>query len=155
MLLKDLGVMSDDVSFLSKLVRDSMELQAQAALNSDEDQEFDVMKPLQVNLFVQTYLGRDKWKYTKQFNCIQVRVTDLVQDNGNTAQKLAQEQTFSISRPDIPLISTSDRIQLSGMVETDTGLSPDDVESDDGVKYCRLDVDDQLEEEMLDRSMKN
>jgi hypothetical protein len=51
MLLKDLGVMSDDVSFLSKLVRDSMELQAQEALNSDEDQEFDVMKPLQVNLF--------------------------------------------------------------------------------------------------------
>jgi hypothetical protein len=104
---------------------------------------------------MRTYLGCDKWKYTKRFNCKQVRVTDLVQDNGSTAQKLAQEQTFSISRPDIPLMSTSDRIQLSGIGEPDPGLSPDDTESDDGVKYCRLDVDAQIEEEILDRSMKN
>lgn len=48
MLLKDLGVMSDDVNFLSKLVRDSMELQAQEVLNNAKDQDLDVMKPLQV-----------------------------------------------------------------------------------------------------------
>jgi hypothetical protein len=48
MLLKGLGVMSDDVSFLSKLVRDSMELQAQEALKDIADQEVDIMKPLQV-----------------------------------------------------------------------------------------------------------
>ena len=47
-LLKGLGVMSDDVSFLSKLVRDSMELQAQEALKDIGDQEVDIMKPLQV-----------------------------------------------------------------------------------------------------------
>lgn len=40
--------MSDDVSFLSKLVRDSMELQAQEALKDIGDQEVDTMKPLQV-----------------------------------------------------------------------------------------------------------
>lgn len=44
--------MSDDVSFLSKLVRDSMELQAQEALNNAKNQDFDVMKPLQVNLLM-------------------------------------------------------------------------------------------------------
>lgn len=48
MLLKGLGVMSDDVTFLSKLVRDSMEIQAQEALERVEDRESDVMKPLQV-----------------------------------------------------------------------------------------------------------
>ncbi|VFQ68413.1 unnamed protein product [Cuscuta campestris] len=39
--------MSDDVTFLSQLVRDSMELQAQEALGKTDDQD-KVMKPLQV-----------------------------------------------------------------------------------------------------------
>ncbi|KAL7206180.1 hypothetical protein ACSBR2_018985 [Camellia fascicularis] len=47
-LLKGLGVMSDDVTFLSQLVRDSMELQAQEALNKTGDQEFGVMGPFKV-----------------------------------------------------------------------------------------------------------
>ncbi|KAI3992990.1 hypothetical protein MKX01_009733 [Papaver californicum] len=47
-LLKGLGIMSDDVNFLSNIVRDSMELQAQDALSRDADQEFGVMKPIQV-----------------------------------------------------------------------------------------------------------
>lgn len=49
-LLKGLGVMSDDVNFLSQLVRDSMELQAQEALSKTEDRELDIMKPLQVRV---------------------------------------------------------------------------------------------------------
>ncbi|KAF9616396.1 hypothetical protein IFM89_029650 [Coptis chinensis] len=49
-LLKGMGVMSDDVSFLSQLVRDSMELQAQEALSRTDDQDTDVMKPLQVRV---------------------------------------------------------------------------------------------------------
>ncbi|XP_031131071.1 K(+) efflux antiporter 3, chloroplastic [Ipomoea triloba] len=48
-LLKGLGVMSDDVSFLSQLVRDSMELQAQEALGKTDDQD-KVMKPLEVRV---------------------------------------------------------------------------------------------------------
>lgn len=47
-LLKGLGIMSDDVNFLSQLVRDSMELQAQDAVSKTDDRELDVMKPLQV-----------------------------------------------------------------------------------------------------------
>ncbi|KAJ1690522.1 hypothetical protein LUZ63_014677 [Rhynchospora breviuscula] len=131
MLLKDLGVMSDDVNFLSKLIRDSMELQAQEVLNQTEDLDFDVMKPLQV------------------------RVTDLVPDNGSTPPKLAKEQALSIRRPDIPLISTSDGIPLTGPVKLNPGSVPDDTESDDGVKYCNLDVDTQREEEILDSSLKH
>ena len=46
MLMKGLGVMSDDVSFLSKLVRDSMESQAQEALNNPKE---DAMESLQVH----------------------------------------------------------------------------------------------------------
>lgn len=48
-LLKGLGVMSDDVNFLSQLVRDSMELQAQAIIVA-KDPDPDVMKPLQVRV---------------------------------------------------------------------------------------------------------
>ncbi|KAB1206734.1 K(+) efflux antiporter 3, chloroplastic [Morella rubra] len=49
-LLQGLGVMSDDVSFLSQLVRDSMELQAQEALSKTDGREFNIMKPLQVRV---------------------------------------------------------------------------------------------------------
>ncbi|KAJ3674522.1 hypothetical protein LUZ60_005138 [Juncus effusus] len=130
MLLRDLGVMSDDVSFLSKLVRDSMELQAQEALDRSlriEARDVDLMKPLQV------------------------RVTDLVPDNGTNAPKLANEQSLSLSRrPDIALIESSDDVQLSGSVKLES--ESDSEESDDGVKYCILDVD--TEEEMMD-AMKN
>lgn len=48
-LLKGLGVMSDDVSFLSQLVRDSMEQQAQSA-NRTAAKETEVMKSMQVPL---------------------------------------------------------------------------------------------------------
>lgn len=47
-LLKGLGVMSDDVAFLSQLIRDSMELQAQEAVGQPENRGLDIMKPLQV-----------------------------------------------------------------------------------------------------------
>lgn len=47
-LLKGFGVMSDDVTFLSQLVRDSMELQAQEVVDKTDDQVSKVMKPLQV-----------------------------------------------------------------------------------------------------------
>ncbi|KAJ8764789.1 hypothetical protein K2173_009194 [Erythroxylum novogranatense] len=49
-LLKGLGVMSDDVDFLSQLLRDSMESQAQEAINRNVEEEFDVNKPLQVRV---------------------------------------------------------------------------------------------------------
>lgn len=47
-LLTGLGVMSDDVSFLRQLVRDSMELQAQEAVGKTDNQELNAMKPMQV-----------------------------------------------------------------------------------------------------------
>jgi len=50
-LLKDFGVMSDDVNFLSQLVRESMELQAQEALSKNDAREFDITKPFQVNTY--------------------------------------------------------------------------------------------------------
>ncbi|KAL2254503.1 K(+) efflux antiporter 3, chloroplastic [Sesamum indicum] len=49
-LLKGFGVMSDDVSFLSQLVRDSMVLQAQETLARNDEQESKVMKPLQMKV---------------------------------------------------------------------------------------------------------
>ncbi|GMH16413.1 hypothetical protein Nepgr_018254 [Nepenthes gracilis] len=49
-LLKGFGVMSDDVTFLSQLVRDSMELQAQEVLDRTDDRDHNVMKPLKVRV---------------------------------------------------------------------------------------------------------
>ncbi|KAK7809631.1 k(+) efflux antiporter 3, partial [Quercus suber] len=49
-LLKGLGLMSDDVNFLSQLFRDSMELQAQEELSKSDDREYEIMKPLQVRV---------------------------------------------------------------------------------------------------------
>ncbi|KAJ1403668.1 Sodium/solute symporter superfamily [Sesbania bispinosa] len=49
-LLTGLGVMSDDVAFLSQIIRDSMEVQAQEAINQSEYRELDIMKPLQVRV---------------------------------------------------------------------------------------------------------
>ena len=46
--------MSDDVFFLSQLVRDSMELQAMEALTRTVDRENDFMKPLPVPNYSQT-----------------------------------------------------------------------------------------------------
>lgn len=48
-LLKGLGVMSDDVSYLSQLVRDSMEQQAQSA-DRAAAKETEAMKSMQVSL---------------------------------------------------------------------------------------------------------
>ena len=50
-LLKGLGVMSDQVSFLSQMVRNSMEVRAQDALDKSNEQELEIMKPLQVRIF--------------------------------------------------------------------------------------------------------
>ncbi|XP_073048039.1 K(+) efflux antiporter 3, chloroplastic-like isoform X2 [Primulina eburnea] len=50
-LLKGLGVMSDDVSFLSQLVRDSMELQAQDALERTNDPKVRVVDSMGAPLY--------------------------------------------------------------------------------------------------------
>ncbi|XP_023511748.1 K(+) efflux antiporter 3, chloroplastic-like isoform X1 [Cucurbita pepo subsp. pepo] len=49
-LLKGLGVMSDQVSFLSRMVLNSMEIQAQDALDKSNEQELEIMKPLQIRV---------------------------------------------------------------------------------------------------------
>lgn len=54
-LLKGLGVMSDDVSFLSQLVRDSMEQQAQSS-DRTAAKETEAMKSMQVSLIKYIYL---------------------------------------------------------------------------------------------------
>ncbi|GAB2268059.1 K(+) efflux antiporter 3, chloroplastic [Dionaea muscipula] len=67
-LLKGFGVMSDDVTFLSQLVRDSMELQAQEVYDRTDDRDYDVMKPLQVR--VTDFTGaRSKLASPSEENC--------------------------------------------------------------------------------------
>lgn len=99
-LLRGLGVMSDDVNFLSQLMRDSMELQAQEEITKTDEQEVDVMKPLQV------------------------RVTDMVESNGN-------------------IISVSPNSQLVKLYQSQNEALDHEsgsLDTDDGVKYCYLDA---------------
>lgn len=49
-LLRGLGVMSDDVTFLSQLMRESMEVKAQEALERKDEKEPEIMKPFQVRV---------------------------------------------------------------------------------------------------------
>ncbi|XP_071721694.1 K(+) efflux antiporter 3, chloroplastic [Rutidosis leptorrhynchoides] len=49
-LLTGFGVMSDDVTFYSQIVRNSMELQAQDKLSKVDEQDVDIMKPLQMRV---------------------------------------------------------------------------------------------------------
>lgn len=133
-LLRGLGVMSDDVTFLSQLVRNSMELQALEALSRTGDQENDVMKPLQV------------------------RVNDLVQARESSALRSPNDQSLSLKRPVIPQAAA---ISVNNQPPDKAPIYQDDkFEIDDGVKYCPLDTsngpssrEDLEEREMLDCSL--
>lgn len=48
-LLRGLGVMSDDVRFLRRMMRESMELRAQETVEKKEHKETDWLVPFQVN----------------------------------------------------------------------------------------------------------
>ncbi|MCL7035604.1 hypothetical protein MKW94_022462 [Papaver nudicaule] len=127
-LLKGLGIMSDDVNFLSNIVRDSMELQAQDALSRDVNREFGVMKP------------------------IQVRVTDLMGSRTTSSSiplKKGMQKVQNQEQPETPYISTIDNNEPSDIRAT-SGLTypksntvaSEDIEDGKGVTYCELDVDD-------------
>ena len=48
-LLRGLGVMSDDVRFLRRMMRESMELRAHEAIDKKENKETDWLVPFQVH----------------------------------------------------------------------------------------------------------
>ncbi|XP_059447121.1 K(+) efflux antiporter 3, chloroplastic isoform X2 [Corylus avellana] len=111
-LLKGLGVMSDDVNFLSQLVRDSMELQAKDALNKTEDRELDIMKPLQV------------------------RVADLIGDRVPVSSMPADEKLTAAKLSDATLILGFGREEDKANYNTELKQSEN---SGKGVFYCELD----------------
>ncbi|XXG63986.1 hypothetical protein AAC387_Pa05g2056 [Persea americana] len=124
-LLKGLGVMSDDVNFLSQLVRDSMEMQAQDSLDRTEDQDYNVMKPLQV------------------------RIADLVGSPPATSPISSNQQSRTPDQLDATQISTFRKNQTSGTLSQVDQYSvygsalqlSDDEECGKGVSYCELDTE--------------
>ncbi|KAL6847190.1 hypothetical protein ACP4OV_023043 [Aristida adscensionis] len=134
-LLKGLGVMSDDVSFLSRLVRDSMEFQAQEALK-DMGREIDIMEPLQV------------------------RVSDLVESVGSSnTGMVAQKQSLSLSkRPDVIVMKKPVEDLIPDVKVENDQSEYEFEESGDGVKYCLLKTADDsngapgASKEMIDQS---
>ncbi|XP_052206067.1 K(+) efflux antiporter 3, chloroplastic [Diospyros lotus] len=115
-LLKGLGVMSDEVTFLSQLVRDSMELQAEEALEKTGDQEFEVMKPLQV------------------------RVADLVGAKISTPSAEDRSSVMKMNQTE-----TSYALRLPGNVDQSEHDDDDELQQSEdlkggGVLYCELDT---------------
>ncbi|XP_074558288.1 K(+) efflux antiporter 3, chloroplastic [Curcuma longa] len=140
-LLRGFGVMSDDVTFVSQLVRDSMELQAQEELNRNEDRDLDIMKPMQV------------------------RVTDLVKDKSST-QLSINEQSLSHDANRVWVSENNQPSIIDTIVEQDAydGLENEyeNIDDDDGVRYCQLNSDIDLpdikeevqgDEKVLDHSI--
>ncbi|KAL6012748.1 K(+) efflux antiporter 3, chloroplastic [Asimina triloba] len=121
-LLRGLGAMSDDVTFLSQIVRESMELQAQDSVNRTDEQEYSVMKPLQV------------------------RVADLVGTQPIKAPISPNQEPPELNLPETLHASTSTNDQHSSVMleqathsgsEIPTQLS-DGKECGKGVTYCEL-----------------
>lgn len=81
-LLRGLGVMSDDVTFLSQLMRESMELQAQEALEQKDGKEPEIMKTLQV-------------KVTDSFNTKMEKNQDMSLEIRGVTQKMTSQFTGS------------------------------------------------------------
>lgn len=109
-LLKGLGVMSDDVSFLRQIVRDSMELQAQEALSKNDEQESNVMEPLQV------------------------RVADLIGTQSPISSTLQEENRSKLNKHD-----ATHNLRFQGKKDQSEGDGESTDPEDDGVLYCELD----------------
>ncbi|KAF5206233.1 Glutathione-regulated potassium-efflux system protein [Thalictrum thalictroides] len=122
-LLKGLGVMSDDVSFLSQLVRDSMELQAQDAINRTDERDSDVMKPLQV------------------------RVADIIGSQSATSSNSIKTKSKVDQLNKIDILSNQ-----ASVVKAETDLSfnessakqSEEAAGDRGVLYCELDTEEDV-----------
>ncbi|CAN6459446.1 unnamed protein product [Victoria cruziana] len=125
-LLKGLGAMSDDVSFLSQLVRESMELQAQEALERNDAREYEVLKPLQV------------------------RVYDMVDKRSVNFPNTKDGESKMLNHSEVNHVSEL-RDGHSGDSNGDEGsdiiTNSSEYELEKGVKWCELDSDLELESE--------
>ncbi|KAL1812119.1 hypothetical protein ACET3Z_022184 [Daucus carota] len=120
-LLKGLGVMSDDVSFLSQLVRDSMEQQAQSA-DRTAAKETDLMKSMQV------------------------RVGDLVNTRTLVQSLATKDESQSVNQRDGSRVNQRDASRVQTLAKEEDRLEykddSDQSEIGRGVLYCELDTDD-------------
>ncbi|KAK9110931.1 hypothetical protein Scep_018450 [Stephania cephalantha] len=121
-LLTGLGVMSDDVSFLRQVVRNSMELQAQEDITRADERDHGVMKPLQV------------------------RVGDLLDTPKDNFPNALETESEKSEESDVLRASTSDPNQESdvqaGMDFSQVSSSLEqfeDAEDGKGVLHCELD----------------
>lgn len=116
-LLKGMGVMSDDVTFLSQIVRDSMELQAQDAVNKADERDPEVMKPLQL------------------------RVTDLIGAQEAKAQSKRPDQLNKIDILSLDTRTSDSQGEANDSAQESSGEEFEDEDGGKGVLYCELDTE--------------
>ncbi|CAA6657844.1 unnamed protein product [Spirodela intermedia] len=130
-LLKGLGVMSDDVTFLSQLVRDSMELQAQEAMSRSASRDLDAMTPLQ--------------------SCRHGSSSDVL-------APISPGDLLSRGDPPLPAVSaegsSADDQVLTGESQCEMSTHQSDrLEYEKGVTYCDLEANDVSPQEVKRVSM--
>eukprot|EP01018_Ginkgo_biloba_P001823 Gb_08657 [translate_table: standard] len=144
-LLRGLGVMSDDVSFISQLMRDSMEIQALEALEKKDVKEADVMKSLQVKVTDSLNVPMEKIQETQdtsferesiiQESPPQVRSLEEIgsKSGEDKFDHLAERNMKYASPPNIsdPLIGTHQGASVLSLTPVDSELEvPADIYSE-------------------------
>lgn len=92
-LLTGFGVMSDDVSFLSKVFRDSMEIQAQEEITASETNAG--LKPMQMKASDINVVSAATQKQVQLMKPMQMKASD---SNSDSAAEILQE-TAGLSQP--------------------------------------------------------
>ncbi|XP_022726855.1 K(+) efflux antiporter 3, chloroplastic-like isoform X4 [Durio zibethinus] len=144
-LLKGFGVMSDDVTFLRQLFRDSMELQAQEEeLSKTDDQEFDIMKPLQARMAkaeasISSTSSEDNLPRESQTDGAQVSRIQGGIDQTNKLSTTSKDESSRKNLSDRTLVSHPQQEVDQG--KRDSIHHQSENPESRGVLYCELDTD--------------
>ncbi|XVE48664.1 hypothetical protein DITRI_Ditri01bG0020600 [Diplodiscus trichospermus] len=143
-LLKGFGVMSDDVSFLRQLFRDSVELQAQEELSKTDDQEVDIMKPLQARMAqaqasISKTSSKDNLPRESQIDGAQVFRTQGGTDQTDKLSTSSEDESSSNNLPDRTKFSHLG--EEGDEVKHDSILLQSENSDPQGVLYCELDTE--------------
>ncbi|KAK8530068.1 hypothetical protein V6N12_060826 [Hibiscus sabdariffa] len=135
-LLKGFGVMSDDVTFLRQLFRDSMELQAQEELNRTDDREPNIMKPLQekmakAKVSTSSIASEDNFTMKSLIDGTQVSRLQGGVDETDESSTSAEDEDESSGKN----LANITKVPLFQVAEVDVAKNPDS----QGVLYGEID----------------
>ncbi|GLJ29909.1 hypothetical protein SUGI_0591300 [Cryptomeria japonica] len=171
-LLRGLGAMSDDVSFLSRLMRESMELQAQEEFERKDEKDREIMRPLQVkvtdslkmqmrrtpdtNFEMKSIVEEKPSKITgfqepeskagkENFNEVKVDAEIY----SETSDALSEKHATRIEGHSASQNDSTENDHYSGyQASTDSSKNPNGDDAEKGVKWCALSEEENFSREI-------